>query len=514
MPTLLQAQPVPQLNMNGANTANALNGIASAFMDTGQQALRQQALAQAQQKQSATLGLGNVFGQLAQGQAPDVNAMLQYGAAAGWSPEQLRGYGSIASNLNDPNSKVSTAFAASGGNYAHTPQGIRESQQFDLKKQEMGAGQSAAAAAAARADAPINGMVNGQLVTVRTGDVLAGKVPGFQPLAGTDQMKAAAGANADLYPGIKGTNPVALPASSEDGAPPNAPMSPNQRIAMGLDSNKEPTVQNYVVRTPQGVVTGRTADGKTDIATGQPLPGPAQIVSPSNQGGVGGFVPGQTEQSNLRRDYTNARSLAAGAAQIADLVDRNPSLVGFTGNMARTAQSVIGQGQTLAKALGFSSPEQAGRAALATIAKSVDLNSPDVQKTMDPQFLMNLTDPNVHAIDRMHAVVTALAAPILFPGNNQYMYSKDAMNRVRSVIGDPNAWLQDPKAYSAGMRRLSDIAKQQADSSSAQLETGDVRSAQPLNINPGAAPGQGPNPAGNSPGGAPALTYVPGKGFQ
>lgn len=489
--------------MNGANTGQALNGIASAFMDTGQQALRQQALAAAQQKQAAIGQVANAFQSLGQGQPVDYGMLGASALAAGVDPSHLTGYTGAIGSLSG-NQPLADASLYSQGKYTSSLPGIQQQQGHELRKQQQQGDISARNEALARGDALVDGFVNGQPVKIRQADAL--KTPGFQPALGTDAYKGQGLANAGAIPGVGGSNPQV----DESGNP--KPLSDTQSVALGITSNKEPTVQNYVVRTPQGIVTGRTADGKTDLMTGKPLDQSAQLVSSSNQGGIGGFVPGQTEQSNLRRDYTNARSLAAGASQIADLVDRNPSLVGFTGNMARTAQSVIGQGQTLAKALGFNNPEQAGRAALATIAKSVDLNSPDVQKSMDPQFLMNLTDPNVHAIDRMHAVVTALAAPILFPGNSQYMYSKDAMNRVRSVIGDPNSWLQDPKAYSAGMRRLSDIAKQQAESSAAQLETGDVRSGSPLNINPGQPSGQ--NPAGNSPGGAPALTYVPGKGFQ
>ena len=336
---------------------------------------------------------------------------------------------------------------------------------------------------------------------VTQGDIVNGRANGAQPMVGPDIFKAAAGANAGIYTGITGTNPNnsveddgGYGGSSSSGAP----LTSDQRITLGLDSNKPETIQNYAVAVPGGrPVVGRTADGKTDLTSGQPLPGNAQLVSPGNQAGAAGalapFQPDNAEMKSIRQTYQGAGDLAKAATQVAQLARSNPSTVGFTGDIARTAQGLIGQGQTLAKSLGFGDLSQAAQAQAARIAGTVDLNNPDIVKNMDPQFVKNLTDPGVNDVVRMHAIVTSLAAPILFPGNSQYMYSKHGISQVQSIIGDPNRWIQDPNAYAAGMERIAGIAQQAQQRAAAQLQEGNVAAGPSMDYNPsGATPAAPP----------------------
>jgi hypothetical protein len=331
---------VGKANPSDAQLGSAFNGIASSFMDGGQQQMRAAALAQAQREAVGRQQMGALVSS-----AFDPRVMAA-AAANGVPLDQLATAARIrAATTAGVDSPLNAQLATATNNYGSTP----------LSQQRAEAA-TAAAAAAARAGAPVNYVgADGTLIHGTAGAAPAGA----QPLVGTDDLKSALLSHVFLpTPGAPGAPstpaatttednspddtpdtptpvssafsapPAAIPASAPAAAPaadagswsplptlgslfgspaaaapalsapaaptpaplakvaaPNVPaLSDDQRTFVGLDKGDK--ALNYQVLGPNGRPSqvGRTTDGKTDMTTGQALPANATMTGVGTSG--------------------------------------------------------------------------------------------------------------------------------------------------------------------------------------------------------------------------------------
>ena len=320
-------------DINGAQgIGSALNGIASAFMDGGQQQMRAAQLMQGARAAAAAKGLGDVF---ANGGTANAAAALANGAPIGDVLMSQGAYGAHTGGLDSP---LLNENLAAGGHFAGSP-----------TSQARSEAANAAAATAARADAPVKVvMPDGSLAMATMGNI----PKGAQPLVGTDEGKGAIiqhnllpppGGVGSVFatPGpaptaVGGNMPGAAPAAADATAAPDAPvMSADARTLIGLD--KADKTLNYQVPGPDGkpIATGRTVDGKTDLTTGAPLPQNAMIAG-TGGGGV-----------TVNTGAETAENAAVGKAK-GDLLGKAMT----AGEDARTRMSLLAQLSEAAKAGG------------------------------------------------------------------------------------------------------------------------------------------------------------------
>ena len=237
---------------SGQNVGQAMNSIASAFMNTAQGDVQRAALQQAAQKQAAENVVADAFTHLNdQSQdyaqdAPDYStpqprptisladpatfnrAVMTLGNPAEIG-KALQLSAGLTGGINDP---AVAAGSLPGGGYAQTPEGITNANQLAIQK-------TAADARSAAAQKPYVAFdANGTPIVTNDAVAASGRLPaGATPPVSTDQQKAA-----QLNRLVFNPAPAvsATPAEGDDSTTPAAQPAPtaDQRIAMGLDSNK------------------------------------------------------------------------------------------------------------------------------------------------------------------------------------------------------------------------------------------------------------------------------------
>jgi hypothetical protein len=236
---------------SGQNVGQAMNGIASAFMNTGQQALAQQAIQQAQQKQAALNNISDVFGkyndasQDYQQDAPDYSTPqpapridLSDPAAFARSlitlgnpseiGKSLQLASAIQGGVNAPGVGIGSI---PGGGYAQTPEGIASANQLSIQKTQ------ADQTNAANLDPVQVIKPDGTLGWTTKGAIAAGQAPAAQPAVGTDLVKGSQTQRMVFTPGqqpAEAGDDEATPGAAKPAAT-NPAMTPNQTSILGLD---------------------------------------------------------------------------------------------------------------------------------------------------------------------------------------------------------------------------------------------------------------------------------------
>lgn len=124
-----------QINPGGASAANAVNGIASAFLDTATPALRAAALAAQQRELAAKSGVASAFAGIAHGQQPDAAQFASDQLFGNVAPDQLS---SMARNLatytagNGAGSQFAQNADRTAPNYKNTPTGAADEAALNL----------------------------------------------------------------------------------------------------------------------------------------------------------------------------------------------------------------------------------------------------------------------------------------------------------------------------------------------------------------------------------------------
>lgn len=237
-------------------------------------------------------------------------------------------------------------------------------------------------------------------------------------------------------------------------------LDPHQRQVLGANTTSGGfTPQNY--QTPDGQ-TGTTLDGRTDAATGEPLP----------QGSM--VAPGEA----MELTNSNKTAVQSGLMEMQDFEDTigvlrevassDSPMFGLVGNVARGAQGLGMQLNQLDQLLGSNLGEQFGSA-------SAELAGAGVT----PDFY----DPNLSDIEKLATLTAYKAAAAVAAQSGRSLSDKDFQN-FRQIIGDPTAWSMNQQSFLSGLDRIEQLASQRA----RRLQT--VAAGGPLYQEQGAAGGE------------------------
>lgn len=170
----------------------------------------------------------------------------------------------------------------------------------------------------------------------------------------------------------------------------------------------------------------------------------------------------------ITKDYQ--KSLAANqelksmATALSSLVQANPSAVGATGNIQRIGQNAADVAGVATKM--FGSPEGTEQA-LATAA--ADAAAHGVSLEFNPQLPL---------ITRLHNLMIYKAADALAGQSGRSVTDAD-IRRVVGMVGDPESWLEGPKAYQSGLGFINNMADINIKRSSEMLKAGTVAPVMP-----------------------------------
>ncbi len=192
------------------------------------------------------------------------------------------------------------------------------------------------------------------------------------------------------------------------------------------------TPRNYA--TPDGR-RGVTLDGKTDAATGQPIPAGAQIYTGSIQSAdASPFTPSTT--SMLEKD-----DIASG--QLENLIDlaiteatTNPGAFGAVGRVNRFTQDLGAQAELISEQFGGAIRQEFPQVA-------ADL----AEAGIDPQFY----DPGLNVIDQLAITLAYMDAKAADPGGR--VTDRDFQASLKKV-GDPSALLSTPQKFIGQLENL------------------------------------------------------------
>jgi hypothetical protein len=247
-------------------------------------------------------------------------------------------------------------------------------------------------------------------------------------------------------------------------------MNPFQRSAISADAG----VLNWFVREPgtgKILQEGRTLDGKTNYADGQPLHPSAVVQQSSNPGGANAFTPpatelGKTELKDRREAVLNADAVLDLGTQIKTIVKRNPIAVGATGNLKQIGQ----EGMDLLGSLNmmFGGGREGGYTVAVNQARNALQSKMGTAGAM--QLMPELYDPDPNSIRTMNGMLIYKAAAAL--GQSGRDASDKDIATVRGLVGDPSSWFQGPTTYNDKISTLMRITAQQRDADHKLLQPG------------------------------------------
>lgn len=215
-------------------------------------------------------------------------------------------------------------------------------------------------------------------------------------------------------------------------------LNPMQRQTIGANpTNGGFQPQNYV--RPDGA-SGTTLDGRTDAATGEPLPQGTQVA------------PGQA----MELTNSNKTAVQAGLMEAQDFTDTvsvleevaaaDPTIFGMIGNVRRAGQAGLMQLDQLDQMLGSNFSDQFLEAEQGLVGAGVA-----------PDFY----DPNLSDIEKLATLTAYKAASAVAAQSGRGLSDKDFQN-FRDVIGDPTAWSQNQQSFLSGLQRVKQLVDMRA----------------------------------------------------
>lgn len=341
-----------QINPGGASAASAVNGIASAFLDTATPALRAAALAAQQRELAAKTGVASAFAGIAHGQQPDAaqfSSDLTFGNMPSAQLSDLQRNLAQYTAGNGNGSRFAQSADRTAPNYDNTPTGAADKAAFGLEAQRQKAALDLHNALAT-SDAGLQTGLNpdGSPGYSTTGAIRNGAAPGFRPVLSDSNAKGAiiqenllpgggqAGAPLNISPPAQvagAANAPAGPAPIAPAAiPPVAPapgdnLSPAAANVIGAADPGRGQIHNWVATMPDGTRRyGTTADPRRDKATGA-MPANAQIQEP-----LPGTALGAKEaMDQLAESYKGVQSSIVPQLQALDRMEQNVKNGMFTG---------------------------------------------------------------------------------------------------------------------------------------------------------------------------------------
>lgn len=321
--------------------ASTLGGLANSIFGGNvaqQEVYRQTALGKRRENENIPLLADAVV-------AGDTAAATRYGIHAGQDPKFTAGYHQFNQvNQYGPGSQQGTTATMSvpGANYGNTVQGTLADLANKRTMADMTARRQADAIISTADNTPINVMgPNGPMVASRRAAIQGG----MRPVLGLDQERGT-------------TASTVVPTLS----------SADQHRFIGLDKNPS---NLWVYQTPDGQ-SGTTADGRSDVSSGAPLPQGTRTMRME-----GASTEGLSGNPTLDRQLAESR--VASRTAVASIDGLTASLtqpnadqaVGYLGTVARGFNDLRAQVEAGARL--FGSPD----------TKDTVFNTPDAQRAVD-----------------------------------------------------------------------------------------------------------------------------------
>lgn len=223
-------------------------------------------------------------------------------------------------------------------------------------------------------------------------------------------------------------------------------LSPEQRQVLGANPSTGPVApKNYIVTDP---VTGKsatflTADGKTDLQSGQPLPAGGYIGnvqgSASDTGVTNSVLSGEQQKTIENRKFKYLLGEA-------DKLTSDPTLFGAQGAVRSLGQEVAAGVSGLAQAFkpGSTGDDvlQEARANLASHGLS--------------QLLPELYDPNLSKVQTLWGLLVYQGASALAGQQNRSVSDKD-IKEFKNILGDPQSFFSSAPMMHSKLMAAQDI---------------------------------------------------------
>jgi len=220
-------------------------------------------------------------------------------------------------------------------------------------------------------------------------------------------------------------------------------LNPFQRAAIHADPKADTAVWNWV--GPDGTPGGFTNNRTTDALTGKPLPYGAVLHSPSGASGLNTVTGalGKTQQGDLDESIIAGEESLSLFKQIIPMVEKNPNIVGPTGNALRLGQNVtdvVGSLHSLLGGTGKIDQDLTRARQMAT-----QYLGADAAKALLPE----LYSGDLNKIETLHGLLTYKMARALNKGG---ALSNMDVDRARALVGTPDSWIKGPTEFIGRMK--------------------------------------------------------------
>jgi hypothetical protein len=266
---------------------------------------------------------------------------------------------------------------------------------------------------------------------------------------------------------------------SPTGAEGNRVAERNSALKIAEESANPPsqTPRNYITQDGK---QSYTLDGRTDAATGAPIPYGAQIytgeVSAAN---AGGLTP--AAKTNAQEQAMSADEFQKQLDYFEQFIDQQPdSYFGTTGNVQRLAQNTIGQLSNL----GIIKPNPAGMQETPDDAVQrtyMELAREAAQVGLDPEIAKGVFRPGLDTMGKIGAILTYSAGKAIANQSGNAFGSKD-IALVQQFVPDPSSWWATKAGVKNTFGLLRDLVGIKKDTTNQALGT------TPLAPLPGGAP--------------------------
>jgi hypothetical protein len=380
-----------------------------------QNILRAEQALRVRRENENTAALGDVFRRYG---SPgfDRGAAMDMAIRAGVSPDHLGGYEryGAANTYGATDPRTTNAFVGAGGSYSGTASGFREGQQTERDKH---------AATLAETIRQFNS---------KPYEAIG---PDGQPQVMTQQ--SAVGAR----PIMSETNVRGVRLDQNFGNVGQLP--PAEQRILGAEGKNPPTPRNYV----SGGQNYITADGITDLRSGQPLPQGGHLANaqgPAEAVGLRPNVQGDLQKQSIAHqkftgllDYTRSLAQKEGA-------QNNFGAPGFIKGMF---QDGVIMADSISKGLGFNAPGEAINA----------VRQKALASGVDPGLLSGVFDPTLPKLHTASDLLVFAAAETLANQSGRNVTDKD-VKLFKSITGDPRDWMSNPEKFLAKLDTMEQIA--------------------------------------------------------
>lgn len=359
--------------------------------------------------------------------------------------------------------EAANAFVGAGGSYGSTGPGFAQSQATELAKTRMATDRAAETQMAidARTSVPVL-LPDGRQVYVRKTEAPAFTQSGQGTVVPTmDSVKAV----------------TAQRAIAENPADPFGTLAPSAQHFLGAQpSGERPT--NWI--DPGSRRQGRTADGKTDLATGQPLPPTAQLVSPTNQSGPSAFTPNAPTNDmvqTLQRKAVAAREVSSLVDRADALVAGDPTIVGAPGIAQKFGQNAVAAARDVLTALGNGNPNSAIETIRTDAIQKLGVDA--------ARLLPELFKPQISELEAVHGIMVYKTAEML--GQTGRGASDKDIAAARHIIGNPGSMWESSQSFRTKLAAIKSVADAQSVNADRMLQSWNI-GGQPTTPAPVQAP--------------------------